>query len=191
MGTRTRLVDPGDPPCKVHIRAARATAITPPRSAVSVYPDRFHAPHPFRIHAPLQFHIHALSSTSTIYYTCPLVLYLYLLDCVLWLSSHVHKSWPLVLRIHLSPVVLESPRLPTTRERRSEYRTRPNLVYCNPINDLINIDLPSKSAPYLDSSLVLKWAWRTLEGLINQGKALRTRPSMRHEALRTEAHDPQ
>ena len=73
------------------------TATSPPRSTVSVYPDCSHTPPPFHVH---------------IYYTHPLVLYLYRFACVLWLTPHVYKSRPSVLGInHHIVSALENPRL--------------------------------------------------------------------------------
>ena len=112
--------------CKVYIHVARAIAISPPRSAVSVYPDRSHAPHPFRIHAPLQLRIHTLSSTSTSiilacpYCTCTTLTVscgspLMYLSLSLWCFKYHHLS--LVLKKLSSDI---------SARTSSRYRTRPN-----------------------------------------------------------------
>ena len=117
--------------CKVYIHVARAIAISPPRSAVSVYPDRFHAPHPFRIHAPLQLRIHTLSSTSTsiilarLYSTCTTLTVscgspLMYLSLSLWCFEYHHLS-----------LVLESSRLTYPLERHLDIaHGRTTITFC-------------------------------------------------------------
>ena len=85
------------------------TATSPPRSAVSVYPDCSHTPPPFHVHI--------------YYYTHLLVLYLYRFACVLWITPHVYKSRLSVLGINHLVSVLAIPHLILARSSTHKSHT--------------------------------------------------------------------